>query len=389
VRALARSVASAVVASAMALTFAAPAAADGGDLLMAEVLFRDGRELLARKDFAHACPKLSESYRLDPATGTLLALALCHEGQGKLASAWGEYVDAASRARSERRGDRESAARARAADLEAKYSTITIVLADGAALPGLEIRRNGVVVAPVWLGTAVPIDGGTVTIDAAAPGHPAWRSQIAIAAYGDHQTVVVPSLDAAAAPVRAPAPAPPPAAPAPRAVLAPTTAPGTVAPAEPPGAFAIAGPAPADASATAPAAPASVAATPALGSSRASHHGLTPLQVSGIVLTAVGVAGVGVGAGFGLVAMQKNSDSHSQCMGDLCTDTGKQSRKAAVDDGNVATAAFIAGPIVAAIGAAMIIFGRHTEAPSATAASVQALPLLGPGVVGGSLSGEF
>jgi hypothetical protein len=371
----------------MALTVAAPAAADSGDLLMAEVLFRDGRELLARRDYAHACPKLAESYRLDPATGTLLALAVCHEGQGKLATAWGEYVDAASRARAERRTDRESAARARAADLEAKYSTITIVLAEGAALTGLEIRRNGVVVAPVWFGTAIPIDGGPLTIDASAPGHLAWRGQFAIAGYGDHQTIVVPSLDAVSGPVRAPV-----AAPAPRAIGAPVPAPVAAAPDEQPAAPAVAAPEPA---APSPAAPGPSArtfasATPALDSTRTSRQGASPVQIAGIVLTTVGVAGVGVGGAFGWIAMQKNHDSHSQCIGDLCTAAGKQARKAAIDDGNIATAAFIAGPVVAAVGAAMIIWGgHHGEALPAATASVQALPLIGPGVIGGSLSGDF
>jgi hypothetical protein len=386
VRALARWVALGVIASAMALTPPTAAATDGDDLLMAEALFRDGRELLARRDYAHACPKLAESYRLDPATGTLLALALCHEGQGKLASAWGEYVDAASRSRAERRSDRESAARARAADLEAKYSTLTIVLAEGAALPGLEIRRNGLAVAAVWFGTPIPVDGGTVTVEASAPGHSSWRSQLAIAGYGDHQTIVVPSLDSVSGSVRAPAP--PPAAPGLRALAPPAAPSPSAAPEDPAGVPAVAAPAEAPAVASPPASK-SVAAAPTVGSTTASHRGATPVQIGGIVLSAVGVVGVGVGATFGLLAMQKNNDSHSQCIGDLCTDAGKQSRKSALNDGNIATAAFVAGPIVAAVGAAMIIFGRHTEASPATTASVQAVPLVGPGVVGGSLCGEF
>src|SRR5262249_14269943 len=140
----------------MALPLAARA--EPGDVVMAEALFRDGKELLAHEDYEHACPKLSESFRLDPATGTLLALAICHEREGKIGSAWGEYTDVASRSKLESRPDREKAARAKANELEPRVSRITIALSDDAAdIDGLVVQRNGVTLPGAVLGTAIPV----------------------------------------------------------------------------------------------------------------------------------------------------------------------------------------------------------------------------------------
>src|SRR5262249_32467324 len=135
------------------------------DAAAAEALFREGRRLLEEKKYGEACPKLQESDRLDPATGTLLALALCYEGDGKTASAWAAYVDAAGRARREDQKDRERAALDRAKSLEPKLSRVTLVIAPTvAALPDLAVTRDGTPVGRGALGTAVPVDPGPHTV---------------------------------------------------------------------------------------------------------------------------------------------------------------------------------------------------------------------------------
>src|SRR6185437_11777695 len=82
----------------------------GADVATAQALFDDGKRLMAAKDFAHACPKLVESQRLDPGGGTLFAIAICHEGEGKTATAWADYNVAGAEARRDGRRDREQAA---------------------------------------------------------------------------------------------------------------------------------------------------------------------------------------------------------------------------------------------------------------------------------------
>src|SRR5262245_38278640 len=86
-----------LVVSALLTTSGLARAAEPRDAAAAEVLFEAGKNLMERGDYAAACPKFEESYRLDPATGALFALALCHERAGKIATAWVEYMEVAGR----------------------------------------------------------------------------------------------------------------------------------------------------------------------------------------------------------------------------------------------------------------------------------------------------
>src|SRR5260221_7312921 len=85
----------------------AQAHAAPGDQPMAQALFEEARALMNSQHVEEACLKFAESQRLDPASGTLLNLAVCHEKQGRTATAWSEYNDVVATARPEPNPQRE------------------------------------------------------------------------------------------------------------------------------------------------------------------------------------------------------------------------------------------------------------------------------------------
>ena len=200
--------------SAVVLCVARGAAA--GDSAMAEQLFREGRAQLDAGNYSVACPKLEESFAQDPATGTLLAVALCQEMSGKTASAWANFGEVAARSRRDGRSDREQAARDHQTALEPKLSRLAIeVDANTAALPGLQVTRDGTSVGAAAWGASLPCDPGQHTISVTAPGKERWTTTVTLGAVSDVQTVSVPALREAASvgssqPTPNEAPTPPP-----------------------------------------------------------------------------------------------------------------------------------------------------------------------------------
>lgn len=164
---------------------------------VAESLYRQARDLMAGGKYDEACLKLAESQRLDPATGTLLNLAACHEHQGKLATAWLEYSDAQVAARRDGRQDRVEYAHARTQELEPKLSHLTLSLAAAADDPTLEIELDGASVGRAVLGASTPVDPGPHTVRVTANGKKPWTAKVDIAGEAQQQTLVIPPLEAA------------------------------------------------------------------------------------------------------------------------------------------------------------------------------------------------
>jgi hypothetical protein len=166
-----------------------------GDGVAAEALFQAGLSLLDAGQLEEACPKLAESYRLEPATGALLALATCHERDQKLATAWAEYVEAAARSKLERRAERHLFASERAAALRRRVSTLSVqVPEDVAATPGLSVERDGVLLERAAWNVPIPTDGGEHAVQASAPQKQTWRASVVVEVEATAQQISVPPL---------------------------------------------------------------------------------------------------------------------------------------------------------------------------------------------------
>ncbi|MET0410768.1 MAG: hypothetical protein ABW217_05710 [Polyangiaceae bacterium] len=169
-----------------------PAFAQGSDPATARALFAEGRKLMAEKKYEDACPKFEESLRLDHGMGTQFNLAFCWEQQGRTASAWATFLDVAAAARAAGQSEPEAAARDRASALEPKLSRLTIKVP--APVESLEVTRDEVAVGRAAWGSAVPVDPGTHTLKASAPGKKPWQQQVSVAG-GSRVSVDVPKLD--------------------------------------------------------------------------------------------------------------------------------------------------------------------------------------------------
>jgi hypothetical protein len=246
----------------------ADARAESGQVL-AEALFQDAKALMDAKDFAHACPKLAESYRLEAVTGTLLALAMCHEGEGKTASAWTEFLTVEAKAQKDGRADRQKLASKRAAALAPMLSKLTIRVEVNDA--DLEVKLDGLVLARAAWNSAVPVDPGEHIVEANAPAKQTWSATVQLGPSAARESVTVPALADLPRPVAASS------APAPRASAAP-----------PP-------------------------LTHADGSGR---------RRAGIILASAGVVGLVVGGIYGVRAINKSHDAKSSCTDGVCTDPG-------------------------------------------------------------------
>jgi hypothetical protein len=169
-------------------------AGDPADDATGIALFNEGRKLAAANDWEHALPKFVEAQRLHPAAAILLNIADCNEHLDRLASAWGAWKQAEIMARSVNDASREHEAAERAAALVPRLAKLAIVVPPATRLPALEVHKDGALVGEGQWGSALPIDVGSHTIEASAPGHDAWSTVVRVETDGASASVEIPAL---------------------------------------------------------------------------------------------------------------------------------------------------------------------------------------------------
>ena len=175
-------------------------AQDAAEKAIAEQLFRQGRALMDQGRYEEAAEKLEASLEIDPASGTQGSLAKCYEEQGKLASAWAMYTEAATRAEREGNEARATGARTLADALVPRLPRLQIRLAKTSIAPpasptetGIRIARNGAELNAAILGTDVYVDPGEHTITATKAGYLPFSKTLRIRE-GERHEIEIPTL---------------------------------------------------------------------------------------------------------------------------------------------------------------------------------------------------
>ncbi len=157
-----------LVFSAGAWLFLVSGSALGAAPAAAEALFRSAQEAAEASDWETACDRFEESNRLDPAPGTVLNLARCHEKLGHWATSWRYYQEATDKLpEGDRRFDYASS---KVLELEPRVPKV-IFEQPSPKTAEFELVVNGTPYSSAMLGVKMPFDPGTIEILVRAEGH--------------------------------------------------------------------------------------------------------------------------------------------------------------------------------------------------------------------------
>lgn len=239
-------------------------------------------------------------------------LGLCHEREGKTASAWAELTEVA-----EQPGDdpnRGAFARTRATELEKKLSYVRVmvdgpVAAQTLFLDGKELGRTG------W-GSGLPVDPGDHVVEAKAAGFTPWKTTLHVTPGAGTVSVAVPRLVA-------------------EQVHEAPKSPGT---------------------------------------STKEAPRTTP--IAGWVTLGVGVVGLGIGTVFGLQTLSSKSDADALCPTNRCASDARvrELDSSARSSATISTVAFVVGAAGVGIGTVWLLLGRAPKSGTSVGWTVTPTP---------------
>lgn len=304
------------------------------DVAKADALFHDAQVLVQKGRLAEGCAKFAESQAHDPANGTLLNLALCHEKEGKVATAYRELQELLAIMQTSKNPDdreRSRVATERVRQLEKKLPRVTF---DMSALPKdaaltLDGEKVGDPAYPVLA------DPGKHTVMATADKKKPRETSFEVKDAGP-MTVTLAALEDDTPPPPPPPVAPPPPKPAP----------------PPP--------------------------EPAFWSGQ---------RVLGASLAGAGLVGVGLGTFFGLDTFSKRDERDRHCAGSVCDAEGMRLHDEAGTSATISTIAFGAGAVALAAGAYLFLATPSPKSGGGTEARLAPQIAIGPS--GALLRGAF
>lgn len=305
--------------TALALALCAPAARaqapqpeSANNAAAAQARFDAGRTRFEQGDLAGALTEFRASLELFRSPNTRLYIGLCLARLDRAAEAFNELTragnEAADLARTDRRYEAtRDRARRELGPLESRIARMTLRVVD--APPNLRVRAGSTEIAAQAFGVALAFDPGAVEVVAEAPGHAPFRQTVRLA------PGATASIDVGLRPLRAAASVTPPVIPV----------------------------------------------TPVAPTEGAPRRG-GGVRTAGIVVGALGLAGLGVFIGFGIRAQNRYDDLRTACRLARCP----PSNNPWIDEGEqwqtIANAGLGAGIGLIVAGAVMIAVGGPTAA---------------------------
>lgn len=201
---------------------------------------------------------------------------------------------------------------------------------DAGDFPGMVVKRDGLFVGRGSIGLPIAVDPGEHVITASAPGFEDWSTSITIAADNDAKAVTIPPLRKKEAGAGAP--------------------------------------------------------------SEGEETSSSPRRIAGFVVGGVGVAALGVGAVFGILAIGDKSDADPLCPDKKCSAAGFAQIDAASQKALVSTIGLGLGVAAVGAGVALIVTGGPSKTGAARGAApiiARVFPSAGPGGGGLTVAGSF